>query len=134
MNHFKMWMMYEESNWPKAADLESTILRLEKTIDASYREFILNGNRPNGEMNYEDRKNRLKEFYKAMEAVENYRMKTIPLEDLINVLVQVKMQCYLTINHLPYYIVRRFNLDGMGFDNEDHDDSDQGREETCDCY
>lgn len=124
----KMWLAYEETRWPKALDLESTILRLEKTIAATYREFVLDGNRPEADMDQDYRQQRYQEFHIATEAVENYQSRRITLEDLIGILVQVKMQYYITIDYLPYYVVRKFNLDGMGYE----DDSDEEEEETCD--
>lgn len=130
-----MWMSYEETRWPKAVDCKSTIERLEKNLDACYREFVLDGNRPEYDREEVDenyRRKRYQEFDIALEAVENYHRNRITLEKLVDVLVQVKMQGYLVIDHLPYYIVRKFDLDGMTHTEKDDKKYDV-EEETCDC-
>lgn len=84
----KIRMAYEQTRWPKGMDLESTILRLEKTIVATYREFVLDGNRPETDMDQDYRQKRDQEFHIAPEAVENYQSQS-SLEQLIDILVQV---------------------------------------------
>lgn len=114
-----MWMSYAEASLSEATDLETTIDRLKGEIGILCWDLVLQGNRIGAEDDAEWRANRIVQFEKSTEAIYKYMEKKLSLEDLIHVLVEQDTEHYVKIDHLPYYLVKKFKLKDPDVESEE---------------